>query len=173
MFDVGLMEIMIILIIALLVIGPERMPEVARKIGGLLGKAKNLASSMKQNSGFNEAVNELQSSLNLEEEKKSFEKIRNDLTEDFSSTTKDLNLDDLQSPFGTNLEQSTLDNQFNKAPSQPKKPQIEPDNSDKYSPVAKTKETVTIKKTAPVAEVKAPIKDSPENTDSPTDKKQA
>lgn len=40
MFDVGFWEILLILILALLVIGPERLPGAARKAGFFIGKAR-------------------------------------------------------------------------------------------------------------------------------------
>ena len=38
MFDVSLSELMIVGIVALIVIGPERLPRVARTMGHLLGR---------------------------------------------------------------------------------------------------------------------------------------
>lgn len=40
MFDAGFTEMMVIAVIALLVVGPERLPEVASKVGGWIGKAR-------------------------------------------------------------------------------------------------------------------------------------
>ncbi len=40
MFDVGFWEILLILILALVVIGPERLPGAARKAGVFVGKAR-------------------------------------------------------------------------------------------------------------------------------------
>ena len=37
MFDVSLTELMVIGVVALIVIGPERLPKVARTVGHLLG----------------------------------------------------------------------------------------------------------------------------------------
>lgn len=47
MFDVGMTEMMVIAVIALLVVGPERLPEVAAKVGGWIGKAKAFVSTTK------------------------------------------------------------------------------------------------------------------------------
>ena len=38
MFDVGLTELLVIAVVALVVIGPERLPRVARTAGLLLGR---------------------------------------------------------------------------------------------------------------------------------------
>ncbi len=40
MFDVGFWEILLILVLALVVIGPERLPSAARKAGYFVGKAR-------------------------------------------------------------------------------------------------------------------------------------
>lgn len=40
MFDIGFWEILLILVLALVVIGPERLPGAARRAGFLVGKAR-------------------------------------------------------------------------------------------------------------------------------------
>jgi sec-independent protein translocase protein TatB len=47
MFDVGLSELMIIAVVALVVIGPERLPKVARTAGLLLGRLQRYVSDVK------------------------------------------------------------------------------------------------------------------------------
>jgi sec-independent protein translocase protein TatB len=47
MFDVSFTEMMVIGVIALIVIGPERLPKVARTIGHLLGRAQRYVSDVK------------------------------------------------------------------------------------------------------------------------------
>lgn len=47
MFDFGFWEIMVVMVVALLVVGPERLPGLASKVGGWVGKAKRFASSVK------------------------------------------------------------------------------------------------------------------------------
>jgi sec-independent protein translocase protein TatB len=47
MFDVSFTELMLIGVIALIVIGPERLPKVARTIGHLLGRAQRYVSDVK------------------------------------------------------------------------------------------------------------------------------
>ncbi|NOZ54276.1 MAG: twin-arginine translocase subunit TatB [Gammaproteobacteria bacterium] len=54
MFDVGFWEIGLIAIVALLVIGPERLPAVARTVGFWLGKVRRFVSSVQ--SDFNREV---------------------------------------------------------------------------------------------------------------------
>ena len=47
MFDIGFSELMVIGIVALVVIGPERLPKVARTLGHLLGRAQRYVSDVK------------------------------------------------------------------------------------------------------------------------------
>lgn len=47
MFDIGFTELMVVSVVALLVIGPERLPKVARTLGHLLGRAQRYVNDVK------------------------------------------------------------------------------------------------------------------------------
>lgn len=47
MFDISFAELMIISIVALIVIGPERLPMVARTLGHLIGRARRYIENIK------------------------------------------------------------------------------------------------------------------------------
>jgi len=47
MFDIGFSELMVIAVIALVVIGPERLPRVARTLGHLAGRLQRYVSDVK------------------------------------------------------------------------------------------------------------------------------
>jgi sec-independent protein translocase protein TatB len=47
MFDIGFSELVMIGLVSLLVIGPERLPKVARIAGFWIGKARNIVASVK------------------------------------------------------------------------------------------------------------------------------
>ncbi len=47
MFDIGFSEMLVIAVVALVVIGPERLPKVARTAGHLLGRLQRYVSDVK------------------------------------------------------------------------------------------------------------------------------
>ena len=47
MFDIGFSELMVIAVIALVVIGPERLPRVARTLGILAGRLQRYVADVK------------------------------------------------------------------------------------------------------------------------------
>jgi sec-independent protein translocase protein TatB len=47
MFDIGFSELMVIAVIALVVIGPERLPRVARTLGHLAGRLQRYVADVK------------------------------------------------------------------------------------------------------------------------------
>lgn len=55
MFDVGFWELALIGVVALLVIGPERLPSVARSVGQWVAKARNFVNYMQAD--FKEEIN--------------------------------------------------------------------------------------------------------------------
>ena len=63
MFDVGFMELIFIAVITLLVVGPERMPKIARTAGLWLGKMRGFVSSVKQDIDRELAAEELKAVL--------------------------------------------------------------------------------------------------------------
>jgi len=47
MFDIAFSELMIIAVVALIVIGPERLPKVARTVGHLVGRMQRYVNDVK------------------------------------------------------------------------------------------------------------------------------
>lgn len=70
MFDVGFWEICLIGVIALIVIGPERLPRVARVTGLWIGKFRGLIRTVKH---------DIDEQLRLEELRQSMERQNNEL----------------------------------------------------------------------------------------------
>ncbi len=63
MFDIGFTEIIFIMIIALLVVGPERLPRIARTAGLWAGKLRGFVSSVKADIDKELATEELKKVL--------------------------------------------------------------------------------------------------------------
>jgi sec-independent protein translocase protein TatB len=63
MFEVGFSELVLIGLVALIVIGPERLPRVAREAGLWLRKARSLVSSVKQEIDHELQLQDLKQSL--------------------------------------------------------------------------------------------------------------
>lgn len=55
MFDVGFSELVVIFVLALLVLGPERLPRVASQVGQWAGKARRMARML--STQFQEEMN--------------------------------------------------------------------------------------------------------------------
>ncbi len=89
MIDFGFDKIALIGAVALIVIGPDRLPKVARTVGHLIGKAQRYVSDVKA---------EVSRSIELEELKKmksTFEdaarNVEQTVSSEFNQTTSDLN----------------------------------------------------------------------------------
>lgn len=133
MFDIGFLEILVILIIALLVIGPERMPEVARKMGGFMGKMKRFINSVKEEGQVQETIKDFKESMNLEQEQDQIASLNKELQSGLNFES-DTNLDAFKRPTFGGAEQpidsTQSSGQFNRAPSQPVAPKpVESENA--------------------------------------------
>lgn len=53
MFGVGMQEIIVILVVALLVIGPKRLPDLARALGRAIGEFRHAADDLKEDLDIN------------------------------------------------------------------------------------------------------------------------
>lgn len=62
MFNMGFSEMIVIGVVALLVIGPKQLPEVAKVVGRLLGELRRATQDL--GGGLLEVKNEVQTSIN-------------------------------------------------------------------------------------------------------------
>lgn len=87
MFDVGFFELLLIGVVALLVVGPERLPKLARTVGMWLGRGKRFVSSVKEDIDREIRADELRQVLEkqkqnnplheiVEDTKRSFDEIK-------------------------------------------------------------------------------------------------
>ncbi|KJD18234.1 MAG: Sec-independent protein translocase protein TatB [Pseudomonadota bacterium] len=69
MLDIGFLELMLIGIVALLVLGPERLPKAARTTGLWIGKIKRTVSGMQREISAQLEAEELRQKLNEQQKK--------------------------------------------------------------------------------------------------------
>jgi len=75
MFDVGFFELMLIGVVALVVIGPERLPGVARTVGKWLGKGKRMLRDVKADIDQELKAEELKRILEVQKQNKPLQEI--------------------------------------------------------------------------------------------------
>lgn len=68
MFDIGFSEIVLVFIIALIVLGPERLPGLARTAGFWIGKARRMLAEVKS---------EIEREMQVDEIKRSIREVEN------------------------------------------------------------------------------------------------
>ena len=83
MFDIGFWELMIIGLVALLVVGPERLPKLAYTAGKWLGKGRSMVTSIKHESDREMKADELKRIV--EEQKKLIDHLESVIEETESS----------------------------------------------------------------------------------------
>ena len=80
MFDIGFPELLIVALVLLLVVGPERLPEVLRTVGRVVGSARRsfdtLKAELEREVGADELRRELHNARILEEAKRLEEDLR-------------------------------------------------------------------------------------------------
>lgn len=69
MFDIGFLELLIIGVVGLLVLGPERLPRAARTTGLWIGKIKRTVSGMQRDISAQLEAEELRQKLNDQQKK--------------------------------------------------------------------------------------------------------
>jgi len=63
MFGIGIPELIIIMVIALIVIGPKKLPELARALGKGMSEFKNAAQDIKESLDLNEEISQAKEDL--------------------------------------------------------------------------------------------------------------
>jgi len=88
MFDVSFSEILMIMVVALLVFGPDRLPEMARKVGKIMGQLRRHSNDLRRefyNTVYTPAE-DLKRDLDLSS--RELRVLKNDLVQDFRDITK-------------------------------------------------------------------------------------
>jgi sec-independent protein translocase protein TatB len=89
MFDIGFSELLVIAIVALIVIGPERLPKVARTLGHLFGRMQRYVNDVKADITREMELDELRKlQSNIEDAARS---IQTSVHKEVSETESELN----------------------------------------------------------------------------------
>ena len=81
MFDIGFSELIMIGLVSLLVIGPERLPKVARLAGFWIGKTRSMVASVKAEFKQELRAEELRQMFKEQEDLREFHSALNETTE--------------------------------------------------------------------------------------------
>lgn len=114
MFDIGFSELLIIAVVALIVIGPERLPKVARTVGHLVGRMQRYVNDVKADISREMELDELKKlRSSMEETARSFEQ----------SVQKEIR--ETESELGSVAESARPEPETEPAPAAEKKPSTE------------------------------------------------
>jgi sec-independent protein translocase protein TatB len=101
MFGVDFSELMVILVVALIVIGPERLPKVARTLGLLWGRAQRYVNGVKADIARDMAIEEFrQLTQKVQQEARSAEQAVKQATQTIDQQVQQLN-DSVERPAQT------------------------------------------------------------------------
>jgi sec-independent protein translocase protein TatB len=110
MFDVGFSEILVIAVVALIVVGPERLPKVARTLGHLFGRLQRYVAEVKADIDREmqmEELKKLQSSM--QEAARSVEKTVSESARDTETQIKTV-ADDVEKTVENAVPSSSVSN---------------------------------------------------------------
>ncbi len=92
MFDFSFLELMVIMVVALMIIGPERLPKVARTMGQYWGKAQRYVNGVRADIERDMAVEEFrQLQQKVQEEASDMEKSVNQASQSLDKQVQQLN----------------------------------------------------------------------------------
>ena len=111
MFDVAFSELVVIAVIALIVIGPEKLPRVARTLGLLMGRMQRYLGNVKAD-------------INRELQLEDLQKLQNEMRHDAGRIQSELN----QAGSSAMNEARSVEQSIGSAIHEAKKPPAAPDN---------------------------------------------
>ena len=104
MFDIGFWELVLISVVGLVVLGPERLPHAIRSVSKFVGAAKSMANSVKDELSHELKVQELQENL-----RKAEQMGMEDLSPELKSSVDQLKqaAQDVQRPYASKSDSAT------------------------------------------------------------------
>jgi len=70
MFDIGMPELIVIMVVAILVLGPDKLPEAMKQVARFMGKAKRM---------WNDATKDIRQEIELDEMREEMKKYKEEL----------------------------------------------------------------------------------------------
>jgi len=114
MFDIGFTEIVLVAVVALLVIGPERLPTVARTLGFWVGKVRRFVSSVQAD--FQREVIKSEELKRLLEEQSKIKDVHEIIEQTVDDSRKTIAVGaDLSSAQSSSPKQKNIDSQSSSA----------------------------------------------------------
>ncbi len=92
MFGMSMMEIILILAIALIVIGPKKLPELAKTLGRLFGEFRRTAYDFKESINLDSEFDDVKKNFNDLSHKKPEQKKNRDKSTQDTNTDTDIKL---------------------------------------------------------------------------------
>jgi sec-independent protein translocase protein TatB len=89
-FEIGFSEVLLTLIIGLVVIGPERLPEVARGLGSMVGKVKRFIDNVRSETDLQSEIANLRRELDLSKEAAQLQNLGETLKNDIRSSVAEV-----------------------------------------------------------------------------------
>ncbi len=121
MFGIGMPEMLLIMAIALIVIGPKKLPDLAKTLGRAFGEFRKATSELKESVGLNGGISE------FKKMKKTVNGMNNDIKDSFYETTASQPSSADKEPAST----GNTDQPSNDQEDKPNKKPPSPDNDKK------------------------------------------
>ena len=107
MFNIGFAELLLILLIAFVVVGPKDLPKVARALGRFVKYIRNMIEEVKRESGLDEVENELKTMEHKIDEgvrsvdiRPELQKTQLQINKELNAVKKDVSFKDFKSNMG-------------------------------------------------------------------------
>lgn len=103
MFNIGAAELILILLIAFIVVGPQDLPKIARALGRFVRYIRNMINEVKRETGFDEVAQELKGverdvkeTLRSADIREDLKETKKDIEKELKSVEKDVNLKEIE-----------------------------------------------------------------------------
>jgi len=107
MFNIGAAELILLLLIAFVVVGPKDLPKIARALGRVVRYIRQMIQEIKKETGFDEVADELKGverdvkqTFKSADIRPDLQKTQQDINKEFKSIEKDVNFKDIKNSIG-------------------------------------------------------------------------